>query len=543
MATVADRERGRDAYAAEAWQTAYDCLAAADLSSPLPPDELELLATAAYMLGREAEYLGLLERAHRDHLDRGQPRAAVRCAFWVGVNLASRGEIGRAGGWLGRAARVLDDQESECVEHGYLLLPLVFEQKARRELEAAAATAREAMATGRRFDDPDLFALAAHELGHILIRLGRVDEGLRLLDETMLAAAAGELSPIVSGIAYCGVILACQDAYEVRRAQEWTAALSDWCGRQPDLVAFTGRCLTHRAELMQLRGSLPEALAEARRAEERSTRAENAVAAGEAAYRRGEIHRILGEFEPAAEAYADAGRHGREPQPGLALLRLAQGRLDDASAAIRRAAAETSEPLRRARLLPAFVEITLAAGDVTAARDASVELESLAAGRERSALGAMAAQARGAVRLAEGEPAAALVPLRHAGQVWLELDAPYEAARVRELVSVACGALGDEDTAALELDAARTGYAGLGAKPDLARIGARVRPTAPTHGLTERELEVLRLVAAGKTNRAIAAELVVSDRTVDRHVSNIFGKLHVSSRAAATAAAYERGLV
>ena len=543
MAGVAERERGREAYAAEAWQAAYDLLAAADQSDPLPPDELELLATAAYMLGREAEYLGLLERAHRDHLDRGQPRVAVRCAFWIGVNLASRGEIGRAGGWLGRAQRVLDEQGADCVERGYLLLPLVFEQKASHDLEAAAATAREAMATGEHFGDPDLFALAAHELGHILIRLGRIDEGLRLLDETMLAAAAGELSPIVSGIAYCGVILACQDAYEVRRAQEWTAALSDWCERQPDLVAFTGRCLTHRAELMQLRGSWPEALEEARRAEERSTRAENAVAAGEAAYRRGEIHRLLGEFETAAEAYADAGRHGREPQPGLALLRLAQGRLDDAAAAIRRAAAETAEPVMRARLLPAFIEITLAVGDLTAARDVSIELESLAQGRERSALGAMAAQSRGIVQLAEGKPAAALVALRHAGQVWLVLGAPYEAARVRELVSTACHALGDEDNAALELDAARMGYEELDAKPDLARIDAHAHQTPSTHGLTQRELEVLRLVAAGKTNRAIAAELVVSDRTVDRHVSNIFNKLHVSSRAAATAAAYERRLV
>jgi len=543
MATVAERERGREAHAAGAWQTAYDSFAAADLSDPLPPDELELQATAAYMLGREAEYLGLLERAHRGHLDRGQPRAAVRCAFWIGVNLASRGEIGRAGGWLGRARRVLDEHGADCVERGYLLLPLIFEQEASGDLEAAAETAQEAIATSERFGDSDLFALAAHELGHILIRLGRIDAGLQLLDETMLSAAAGELSPIVSGIAYCGVILACQDAYEVRRAQEWTAALSDWCTRQPDLVAFTGRCLTHRAELMQLRGSWPEALEEARRAEERSTRAENAVAAGEAAYRQGEIHRMLGEFTAADKAYGEAGLHGREPQPGLALLRLAQGRVDDAAAAIRRAAAETIEPVRRARLLPAFIEITLAAGDLTAARDASIELESLARGREGSALGAMSAHARGTVLLAEGEPAAALAPLRHAGHVWLVLDAPYEAARVRELVSLGCRALGDTDAAALELDAARGAYEALRAMPDLARIGAHAQATTSTHGLSQRELQVLRLVAAGKTNRAIAAELVVSDRTVDRHVSNIFTKLQVSSRAAATAAAYEHGLV
>jgi DNA-binding CsgD family transcriptional regulator len=340
------------------------------------------------------------------------------------------------------------------------------------------------------------------------------------------------------------VILACQDAYEVRRAQEWTAALSDWCERQPELVAFTGRCLTHRAELMQLHGAWHEALEEARRAEQRCTRAANPAAAGEACYRRGEIHRVLGELVEAEEAYREAGRRGCEPQPGLALLRLAQGKLDAAEAAIRRALAESGEPGRRAKLLPAYVEIMLTAGDLAAALDAGSELTSLAAGHEQGALGALAAQARGAVELAEGDPGAALVSLRHAGEVWLLLEAPYEAARTRELVGLACRAMGDEDTAALELDAARVTYAALGARPDITRIGPLGR-AAPleAHGLTERELEVLRLVAAGKTNKAIAAALVLSERTVDRHVSNIFAKLRVSSRAAATAYAYEHGLL
>jgi len=546
-AGVAELERGREAYAAEAWLDAYESLSAADQLDPLRAEDLELLATSAYMLGRESEYLGLLERAHRAHLDRDQPLAALGCAFWIGVGLASRGEIGRASGWLSRAQRLLDDCGGDRVERGYLLLPVVFEHESSGDLEAAAATAGEAAAIGERFGDSDLFALAAHEHGHILIRLGRIKEGLRLLDETMVAVAAGELSPIVSGIVYCGVILACQDAYEVRRAQEWTFALSGWCKRQPDLVAFTGRCLTHRAELMQLHGAWPEALEEAKRAEERCVRAENSAAAGEACYRRGEIHRLLGDFDVAEEAYREASRRGREPQPGLALLRLAQGKLHAAAAAIRRTLAETAEAGRRARLLPAYVEIMLASGDLAAARDASSELKSLAKGQEQGALGAlgaMAAQARGAVELAEGDPAAALVSLRRAGEVWLGLEAPYEAGRVRELVALACRALGDEDTAALELDAARAAYAELGARPDLTRIGSLAR-AAPleAHGLTERELEVLRLVAAGKTNKVIAAALVLSERTVDRHVSNIFAKLRVSSRAAATASAYERGLL
>jgi DNA-binding NarL/FixJ family response regulator len=541
---VAELERGREAYLADAWSDAYESLSAADRADLLGPEDLELLAGSAYMLGREAQYLGLLERAHRAHLRGDQPLAALRCAFWIGVHLASRGETGRAGGWLGRAQRLLDEHGPDRVERGYLLLPVVFEHEASGDLDAAAATASEAATIGRRFGDPDLFALAAHEQGHVLIRLGRITEGLRLLDETMVAVTAEELSPIVSGIVYCGVILACQDAHEVRRAQEWTAALSGWCDRQPDLVAFTGRCLTHRAELMQLHGAWLEALEEAQRAEERCTKAENAVAAGEACYRRGEIHRMLGDFGVAEEAYREASRRGREPQPGLALLRLAQGNLDAASAAIRRVLDETGEAGKRANVLPAYVEIMLAVGDHDAAREASRELEPLAAGHEQGALGAIARQARGAVELAEGDPRAALASLRRAAETWQRLEAPYEAARVRERVGLACRALDDEDAAALELEAARAAYGELAARPDLLRIGSLAgRAPADAHGLTERELQVLRLVAAGETNKAIAAELVLSERTVDRHVSNIFAKLDVSSRAAATAYAYAHGLL
>jgi DNA-binding CsgD family transcriptional regulator len=544
VAAVAHLERGREACAAESWVDAYESLSAADRSDPLRAGDLELLATSAYMLGRASEYLGFLERAHRAHLGCGRPLAALRCAFWIGVTLASRGEIARASGWLGRAQRVLDECGGDGVERGYLLLPVVFEHEASGDLEGAAATAGEAAAIGRRHEDSDLFALATHEQGHVLIRLGRIKQGLRLLDEAMVAVTSGELAPIVSGIVYCGVILACQDAHEVRRAQEWTAALSAWCKRQPDLVAFTGRCLTHRAELMQLHGAWLEALEEARRAEERCAQAENPAGAGEAFYRRGEIHRMRGDFGVAEDAYRQASGRGREPQPGLALLRLAQGKLDAAEAAIRRALAETAEAGRRVRLLPAYVEIMLAAGDLAAARDATGELESLAEGHEKDALGAMAAQTRGALELAEGDAGAALMSMRHAGEVWQELEAPYEAARVRELIALACRALDDEDSAALELEAARPAYVELGARPDLTRIGSLARAaTRKAYVLTERELEVLQLVAAGKTNKAIGAALALSERTVDRHVSNILAKLRVSSRAAATASAYERGLL
>jgi DNA-binding CsgD family transcriptional regulator len=542
--SVGDLERGRAAHAEQAWAEACAALTAVDSTEPLGPDDLELLAEAAYMLGSEADYLEALERAHRAHIDAGDRLAALRCAFWIGVNLARRGEMGRANGWLTRAARLLEEEGGEPVERGYLLLPGVFEREATGELEAAAERAADAAAIGRRFGDQDLFALAAHEQGHVLIKLGRIREGVALLDETMVAVTAGELSPIVSGIVYCGVILACQDAHEIARAQEWTAALSTWCERQPDLVAFTGRCLLHRAELMQLQGAWSEALEEARRAGDRCAEAENPGAAGEAHYRQGEIHRMRGDFEAAAASFREASRQAREPQPGMALLRLAQGDSDAASASIARALAEASEVGRRVALLPAQVEISLSTGDLETAQAAAGELESIAAVQEEGALAAMAAAARGAVELGRGEAGVALTFLRRAEELWRGLEAPYEVACARESIAVACRMLGDEDTAALELEAARSAYEELGAAPDLERFGASAAGGRDDrHGLTDRELEVLRHLAAGETNRAIAAELVLSERTVDRHVSNVFAKLNVSSRAAATAFAYEHRLL
>ena len=545
MSTVAALERGRESYARQAWMDAYESLSEADRSYELGAEDLERLATAAYMIGRESDFLASLERAHRAHLDAGATPAAVRCAFWVGVNLVRQGEMGRAGGWLARAQRLLEREDGDRVERGYLLLPLVFQQEAAGDLEAAATTAGEAAAIAEQFGDPDLFALAAHERGHILIQNGRMTEGLGLLDEAMVAVTARELSPIVSGIVYCGVILACQDAYEVRRAQEWTAALSAWCERQPDLVAFTGRCLVHRAEILQLHGTWAAALDEARRACERCLEGGNASAAGEACYRQGEIQRVLGHFDAAEDAYREASRLGREPQPGLALLRLAQQNTGAAEAAIRRMASETSEAGKRAGLLPAFVEIMLAVGDVDAAGDACAELHAIAEGYEDGVLGAAAAQARGTVEMASGSTEAALGALRHAARVWQQLGAPYEAARARVLVGKACRALGDEDAASLEFEAASAAFSELGAAGDLARLELTGSGAASTnaHGLTDRELQVLRHLAAGVTNKEIAAELVLSVRTVDRHVSNIFVKLGVSSRAAATAYAHEHGFV
>jgi DNA-binding CsgD family transcriptional regulator len=536
-------ESGRDAYARRSWTEAYRSLSSADRAAPLGADDLELLGIAAHMVGREDEWAAVLERQHHAHLEDGDALPAVRCAFWLSLNLLLRGEAARANGWLGRGQRVLQREQRDCVERGYLLVPVAVRHEIAGELEDAYAVSGESAEIAERFGDADLLTLAMHAQGTLLIKLGRVTEGLALLDEAMVSVTGGDLSPMITGIVYCSVIEGCQEVYAVSRAQEWTSALTAWCEQQPDMVAFTGRCLVHRAEIMQLHGDWAAALEEARRAGARAEQGMNRVAVAESLYRQGELHRLRGEFDAAEEAYREASMRGVEPQPGLALLRRAQGRTDVAAAALERAIAETSAPLRRVRLLPAYVEIMLATGDLERARDACRELHEISSSYESPVLLAMVADAQGAVALAGGDARGALPPLRRAAQAWQEHSAPYEAARARVLLGLACRALGDDESADLELAAAREAFGELQAAPDLARLDGLAAPQAEPHGLTPRELQVLRLVAGGATNKAIAAELVLSERTVDRHVSNILAKLRVPSRAAATAFAYEHQLI
>jgi DNA-binding CsgD family transcriptional regulator/tetratricopeptide (TPR) repeat protein len=537
-------ERGRAGFTARAWSQAWSSLSEADAQEPLAAADLELLATAAFMLGRMDDFFAVLERAYARWLSGGEVHRAVRCAFYVGMSLATTGELARAGGWFGRGQRLVDTAGVDCVEQGYLLMPGAFRREWEGDVEGAFDAASRAAEFAQRFDDADLFALATQTCGAALIRSGRVEDGLGLLDEAMLPATAGDLSPIAAGVVYCGSIAACEEAFDVRRAREWTEALANWCAAQPDLVAFSGRCRVHRAGVMQLDGAWPDALAEAELGRERSERARNAGATGAAFYQQGEVLRLRGEIPAAERAYRDAIRFGHEPQPGLALLRLAQGEAPTAAASIERALGETREPLRRARLLPAAIEIALAVDDVSGARGASSELDAVAADATSPMLAAVADSARGSVELAEGDPRAALLSLRLALRRWQELAAPYEAARTRVLLATACRAVGDEDAAGLELEAAEATFLELGAAPDVRRIGDLVgEQRRPDHGLTERELQVLRLVAAGRSNRQIASELVLSEHTVARHLQNIRTKLRVSSRTAAAAFAYEHNLV
>jgi DNA-binding CsgD family transcriptional regulator len=544
MASTDALERGRADYGRRAWLDAFTALSEADRSNPLDPPDLELLAHAAMLIRHDDGAVQNLERAHAGYLAAADVSGAARCAIMIGLEFMNLGEAARANGWFSRAGRLLEQSGDDCVELGYLLVPDVLAHLGSPGgLESAVSVAADVARIGERYGDLNLTTFAVLAKGRARIKQGRIDDGITLLDEAMVAIVAGELSsPVFTGLIYCSVIDACQEVFDFRRAREWTEALSAWCAAQPQLVDFTGLCLVHRAECLQQHGAWPEAIDEARRAGERFAPGE--LAAGAAHYRQAEIHRLYGNHAEAQEAYRLASERGWQPQPGLALLSLAGGRTEAAVAAIRRMLGETTEPLARARFLPACVEILLAAGDLGEARTASTELTRIATGYRSGALTAMAATARGAVDLAAGDATAALIALREASRSWQDLDSPYEVARVRTLLGLACRALGDHDSAELELAAARSGFARLGAIPDLDRLGELgAGRTDRPGGLTPRELQVLRLIADGRSNKAIAAELVLSERTVDRHVSSILAKLGVPSRTAATAYAFAHQLV
>jgi len=534
--------RGRLAYERQSWAEAQDRLSAADGAAPLDPDDLERLAVASYLTGHADAAIDVWSRAHRAWIRDGEPPRAARCGFWLAFALLNAGELARGAGWTMRALRLV--QGSDGAERGRLgycrALHAVFDG----DLAAARAGFAEAVEVGTRVDDPELVALAQVGLARCLIYLDQVTEATALFDEAMVAVAARELSPIVVGDLCCTVIQGCQEILDLRRAKEWTSSLSTWCDSQPELVLYRGQCLIHRAELMLLHGAWADSVAEAQLACDRLARPTSQPAIGAARYLQGELHRLRGELAAADEAYREANRWGHEPQPGLALLRLAQGEVRAACATIRRVLDEAGTPAGRSPLLAACAELMLAAGDVAAARGAADELRRLAAAWRSPFLDAQAAHVTGAVLLAEGDPRAALGELRHAWVGWRDLDAPYEAARVRVLIGRACRELGDDDGASMELDAARSAFERLGAALDMARVDelSGTAPTAARCGLTPRELEVLGLVATGRTNRAIASELVISERTVATHVSSILAKLGVSSRAGATAYAYEHGL-
>ncbi|MFF2493754.1 LuxR C-terminal-related transcriptional regulator [Agromyces sp. NPDC058064] len=528
---------GRAAYRENRWNDAVAELELADRDAVTTPLDLENLATAAFLVGRAADGLDWLARAHEAFLADGDDVAAIRCAAWLGMMLSDLGDHARSGGWFARAERLVDASDEPDADHGFLRVPHGLQALYSGDAEGAERIFREAELRARRAGDADIAALAGLGIGQSRIMLGDLGAGMRLLDEVMVAVTTGELSPEASGIAYCALLQSCRLAFDLRRAQEWTRALDRWCAARPDLIVFTGQCHAHRAALFLAHGAWAEAEAAADEAMQRSARGDHdGIFAS--AYLRGEVHRLRGEDAAAEASYEAAARTGFEPQPGLALLRLAQG---DSATARRMilAAADRLDPSERRVLLPAVVEIELVAGEVAGARGAADELVAFSRSESMPLVDALAESAESAVLLAEGDAEGALAASRRAWVRWRELEVPFEAARSRVLAARCIRASGDEASAAMELDAARAIFEELGAAPGFAVAWPPV--TAPD-GLSPREVEVLRLVAAGHSNREIAAALYLSEKTIERHLSNIFGKLGLTSRSAATAYAFRHGL-
>lgn len=532
---------GADAVARRAWGDAYRLLATTPRDE-LAPEDLERLAVSAYLVGRDDHAIAAWEDAHDRHLAAGARADAAQCGFWVAFCLMMQGQMAHAGGWLSRTEGVIAD-DLDCPAVGFLLIPRLLGVLESGDAARARDLAVQAGEVASRFDDCDLAAFSTLGHGQALLALGEEAAGLARLDAVMLSVISGEVGPITSGIVYCAVILECMQLFDLARAAEWTAALDDWCAIQPDLVPYRGQCLVHQSQLQQAAGDWSEAVATVGSACDRLTDPPH-PALGLACYQEAELHRLRGEFAAAADAYGRAHRSGFPPMPGSALLDLARGEVAAATAGIGRALGEVGRPFQRPSLLAAAVEIFVAGGDVAAADEAAGELGSIAARSSSQMLGAMAEQARGSMLLAAGDATAALMPLRAASGVWHRLHMPYETAKGAVLLGRGCLALGDRTAAELEFDKARETFAQLGAKPDLAALRS-VTGEAPSEsgGLSARELEVLAHVADGKTNREIAEALTVSQHTVGRHVENIFAKLGVSRRSAATAYAYEHDLL
>jgi DNA-binding CsgD family transcriptional regulator len=538
---------GRDAFARERWTAAFAALSTADRLSPLDAIDLERLAIAASLIGEDATGVTARTRAHTKYLDHDDRVGAARCAFWLAFTmLDDPHQRAQASGWLTRAERLLADCSTPCVEEGWLLCAVARKHAATGDLSASLAAFRRAAAVGETFRSADLIALARHGEGRARLGLRDAAGGLAVLDDVMLSVTAGEVGPIVAGVIYCSVISACYDHFDLRRAHEWTAAFQRWCLARPDVSLFRGHCLIRRSEVLHLQGAWADALEEVRRACERLAATSGQRDAGAAYYQLAEMHRARGEWDEADRAYRLASQSGRTPYPGLALLRLAQGHAGAAATAIRVALGDARDGRLRVHLLDAAVEILVEAGDLDGAGAAATELAAMAERAGRPAfLRAIACEAQGAVVLASGRPADALAPLGDARGAWSELQAPYRTARVRVLAGRAARDLGDHEGSRLEFEAALEVFERLGAAADAARLSALLvvpspRPASP---LTGRDVEVLRLVATGASNRAIADRLAISEKTVARHLSNIFVKLDLPSRAAATAYAYEHQII
>ena len=526
----------RAAYDRRDWVAARAAFRAAERQRDLAADDVYALANCSWWLGELDEALPVMEQAYRLSLDEGRAGAAALVALDIGYTFALRGEEARSSGWMRRAARHLEGLP-HGVEHGYFRHVDFEVAFSARDLDAAYEAAQDVGALGERFGDATLSALGTLGRGRVLVRGGAVDEGVALLDEAMVAAVSDRLDPSWAGNIYCHLMLACHEISDIRRAGEWTEVTARWCQGMPGAGPFMGICRVHRAQVMQVRGAWDQAERELEHVYDELSQFEAEVVA-EAHYLHGDVRRLRGDLAGAEARYRAALRLGRDPQPGLALLHLDRGRADSAAASLRLALAGTEgDPLERAKILPAVVEVAVARGDVDTAQEAVGELEEIAATYGTTGLAAVAFSARSALLVAAEEHEAAMPVLRRALLTWQQLGAPYEAARVRLRTARVCEVLGDPEAARLHRDAAETDLARLGARP---AVGDAAGPRSD--GLTAREAEVLALVASGRSNQQIADGLVLSVRTVERHLATVYQKLGLQGRnARAAAVAYALG--
>jgi DNA-binding CsgD family transcriptional regulator len=533
--------QARAAYERRDWVAAYEGLAV--VAGDLAADDFVLLAKAAYLLGQRNDCIQALQRAHTTYLDAGDALAAARCAFWLAMVLNSSGEAAVGGGWVARAQRLLGEFGEDTVERGFVAIHLMFQHIATREFGLAKEQAGVVLDYGRRFGEPDLVAMGLCAQGRMLLYAGEVPAGLALLDESMVGIAAGEVSPIFAGTVWCTLIEACQELADFDRVEQWARALTAWCDAQHGLVPFTGQCALHRGQVKRARGAYDDALAEFDLAEQRYRELGDLPPIGLANYERGEVLRARGEFDAAERAFDRAAEFGYDPQPGMALLWLQRGRTAATVGAIRRLVAEPRDPVHRAQLLPTAVHVLVAGGDVAEARRLAEELAGIALRFGCASGEALSAFASGEVALAEGDAPRAMAELRQSIKKWSTLGMPYDAACSRVLLGRALRAVGDPESADRELVTARRTFSELGATPALAEVDRLLGTKQNPDGLTDREVEVLRLTAAGRSNAQIAAELFLSEKTVARHLSNIFTKIDVTSRTAAAAYAFEHDVV
>ena len=456
-----------------AWREAFDLLKEADRTKALSVEELELFAEAAMWAAELQAHIAAIERAFAGHVKAGNRRRAALLATTLAHHYGFLLQKSRAQGWLGQAERLLDQEPEETIEHGWLAIQKALVAFGKGDLDAMLALGREAERLGRKFGDRNVEIIGIQRQGMALVEKGEIDEGLGLLDLASAAAAAGELAPYETLVVYCNTIGTCRDRADYGRAFEWTDVANDWCESFGATTGFPGLCRVNRAEVLRHRGAYEEAEQEARHAVE-DLRALNPRITGEAFYEIGEIKLRLGRLKEAQEVFDQAHGLGRNPEPGLSLLRFAEGRVEAAALSIRLALSDDSLlPLHRARLLPAQVEIALAVGDVELARAAKDELLEIARMHETDALVARSAWARGAVDLADGDVDSAINCLRQSFRKWHDdANAPYDAARVRLRLAEAYRRAGDEDAAMRELRAARKTFEELGASLDAERTAA-----------------------------------------------------------------------